>query len=117
MHSRYLLRLVLLLLIAESSFAQIKLTQLDRQALPRIQYTGKIVDAVSWNDTDGTHYLLTTETGEIPVKTEAGGKTAALYAYHYLVSGDSLKQTWKVTDPVYNCVRKFCRKKPDYNRS
>ena len=98
-----MIRVFLLLLICQPCFAQIKLTQLDKKSLPPgIRYTGKIIDAVTWKDNLGSNYVITTETGIMPAKEE-GSRKAALYAHHYLTSGDSLKQTWRVYDYFDDC--------------
>lgn len=99
-----MIRAFLLLLICQPCFAQIKLTQLNKQSLPPvIRYTGKIIEAVTWKDKLGDNYVVTTETGEMDDKADEGSRKAALYAYHYLTSGDSLKQTWRVYDHVDEC--------------
>lgn len=99
-----LLKLFFFLLVTHPCFAQIKLTQLNKQSLPKsIKYTGKIIDAVSWKDDLGDNYVITTETGVLADNDDGGSRKAALYAYHYLTSGDSLKQTWRVYDYVDEC--------------
>ncbi len=87
--------------------AQIKLEQLDTLKLPKeIKYKGKIKTAVSFTDKAGKHIVITTETGIMPgnIADNEDNKTAELYAYHYVYKGDSLKQTWKITDFIKDCM-------------
>ena len=58
--------------------------------------TGNIVQAVGWTDNTGDNIVVVTATDKTPSKGPVGGRDAASRAYHYLVSGDSIKQTWKV---------------------
>jgi hypothetical protein len=95
---------VITLLICHVCVAQIQLTRLTKQSLPPgIRYTGKIQEAVTWNDKLGLNYVITTETGEMPDGKNEGYRKGALYAYHYGTSGDSLRQTWRVYDYVDEC--------------
>jgi hypothetical protein len=98
--------ILLLVVVSEPCFAQIKVTQLDKKSIPgSIAYAGQLVNAVRWTDSSGAHMVITTETGETQSKQapDDGYRDAALYAYHYLVKGDSIKLTWKVYDFIKDC--------------
>jgi hypothetical protein len=98
--------LILSFVLTQTCVAQFPLTKLDRNSIPRgIQYNGKIVRAVRWTDSTGTNIVILTATGEIRSKNSADEdySDGALYAYHFIVSGDSLRQTWKVYDYVKEC--------------
>lgn len=100
------LALLFLPLIAHTCFAQFKLTQLDKNSIPRtIQYKGHIVNAVRWRDSLGENIIIATETGIIASDSsiDNGYKDAALYCCHYLVNSDSIKQTWKIYDFINEC--------------
>lgn len=88
--------------------AQIKLSRLTVSAIPQaIHYKGILKNASTWHDSGGQHIVLTTETGETRSKMETDDndsyRDAALYAYHYLTSGDSAKLTWKLYDFIKEC--------------
>ena len=80
---------------------EIKLTKLDITDLPsNIKYEGKIKEAVRWTDNLGDNIVITTETGYYQSKK---GNSAELFAYHFIVSNDTVKQTWKVYDFFHDC--------------
>jgi len=90
--------------LTQTCLAQFKVTKLDKNSVPKnIQYNGNIVQAVGWTDNTGDNIVILTATDKTPSKGPLDGRDAALYAYHYLVSGDSIKQTWKVYDYVKDC--------------
>jgi len=93
------------LISIQISLGQIKVTMLDKKDVPSsIKYVGHIVNAAKYTDNDGDHLVITTETGKTPSKDkDFDGKDAALYAYHYKVTGDSYKQTWQVYDFIKDC--------------
>lgn len=98
-----ILDLLLFLILTETCLAQFKVTRLDKNAVPKnIQYNGNIVQAVRWIDSAGDNIVILTATEKTQSKN-ASGRDAALYAYHYLVSGDSIKQTWKIYDYIKEC--------------
>jgi len=98
------LGLLLALSLTQPCLAQFKMTKLDKNSVPKnIQYNGNIVQAVRWTDNTGDNIVIFTGTDRTPSKGPVGGSDAALYAYHYLVSGASIKQTWKVYDYVEDC--------------
>ena len=100
------LRLLILLLASQSCFAQLKLTKLDMNSLPKtIQYNGHIMNAVRWKDSLGDNIVITTETGATRSKgtDDDSYRDAALYAYHFLLQADTWKLTWKVYDYTKEC--------------
>ena len=98
-----ILGLLLFLILTETCLAQFKVTRLDKDAVPKnIQYNGNIVQAVRWIDSTGDNIVILTATEKSQSKN-APGSDAALYVYHYLVSGDSIKQTWKIYDYIKEC--------------
>jgi hypothetical protein len=99
-----ILGLLLSLILTQTCLAQFKVTKLDKNSVPKnIKYNGNIVQAVRWTDDTGDNIVILTATDKTPSKGPVGGRDAALYACHYLVSGDSIKQTWKVYDYVEDC--------------
>ena len=96
--------ILLLLLLSQTCFAQIRLTQLDKKTIPKkIYYTGQIVNAVSFKDSLGHNIVITTETGETQSKVEPDSRDAALYAYHFYSKGDSIQTSWKINDYIKDC--------------
>ncbi|CAN5245021.1 hypothetical protein BH09BAC6_BH09BAC6_21310 [soil metagenome] len=97
-----LLSLLLLLTVTQHAVAQIKTTPLEKNAVPKtVKYTGHIINAVKYNDIDGNHLVITTETGITPSKSKdvEGGRNASLYAYHYYIdSNNQYKLTWQTYD-------------------
>ena len=95
--------LLLSLILTQICFAQLKLTRLDNNSIPKsIRYTGKIVQALRWTDNTGDNIVILTVTDRTRSKNapDEGYSDGSLYAYHYLASGDSAKQTWRVYDHV-----------------
>lgn len=73
--------------------AQFKLTKLDKNSIPKtIQYTGNIFQTVRWTDNTGDNIVILTVTNKTQSKNlpDDGYSDRALYAYHYLVSGDNI---------------------------
>jgi hypothetical protein len=98
--------LLLSLILTQTCLAQFKLTKLDKNSIKKgIQYTGNIIEAVRWTDNTGDNIVILTVTDKTQSKNapDNGHSDGALYAYHYLVSSDSIKQTWKVYDYVKEC--------------
>jgi hypothetical protein len=98
--------LFLSIILTQTCLAQFKLTKLDKNSIPKhIQYTGNIVQAIRWTDNSGDNIVILTVTDKTQSKNapDDGYSDGALYAYHYLLSGDSSKQTWKVYDNVKEC--------------
>jgi hypothetical protein len=101
-----LLYLCLILITCQYATAQVKVTQLDKTAIPKtIKYTGHIINAVTYIDNEGEHLVVTTETGLTPSKSKdiQPSRDAALYAYHYKKIGAELKLTWTTYDFIYGC--------------
>lgn len=95
-----------LILICASSYGQFEVTKLDSSSVPKnIKYLGHITNAVTWTDSLGLNYVITTETGRIysNAKDEEGFFDAFLYAYHYVVRNDSTKLLWKIYDYNKEC--------------
>lgn len=92
-----------------SAFGQVQFSvkQLDLTKLPKgIKYEGKIKTAVRWVDSLGDNISILTETGiheSKKFKHENNGRDAELYAYHYIVKGDSAFKTWRVYDYISDC--------------
>ena len=68
---------LLLLLISQSGFSQPVVKKLDKKSIP-FSYKGQIIDAVTWKDKFGEHYVVTTETGETPTKGSEDSHDALL---------------------------------------
>jgi len=96
--------LLLSLILTQTCLAQFKVTKISENSIPKnIQYIGNIVQAVRWADNTGNNIvLLTIDTTQSKNAPDEGYSDGALYAYHYLASGDSLTQTWKVYDYIKN---------------
>lgn len=86
---------------------QISVKQLDLTKLPKgIKYEGKIKMAVRWVDSLDDNIAILTETGiyqSKKFKHESDGGDAELFAYNYIVKGDSAFQTWRVYDFISDC--------------
>jgi len=106
---RYIFALTVIALCANNTYSQTKfqLTKLDTNKLPKgIKFEGKVKNAVRWKDKLGDNIVITTETGEYlnkKIKHETDGLDAELFAYHYIVLRDSIKQTWRVYDYIIDC--------------
>jgi hypothetical protein len=101
-----ILGFLLSLFLTQTCFAQFNLTKLGKNSIPKaIHYTGNIVQAIRWTDNTGDNIVLLTATEKTQSKNahDDSYSDGALYAYHYLLSGDSTKQTWRVTDYVKEC--------------
>jgi hypothetical protein len=85
----------------------LKVEKIDSTQFPKsIKYEGFIKNAVRWKDKSGDNIVITTETGyHINKKFEhdSDGSDAELFAYHYIISGNEAKQTWKVYDFISDC--------------
>nr|WP_253251131.1 hypothetical protein [Flavobacterium sp. ACN6] len=71
-----------------------------------IKYEGFVKNAVRWKDKLGDNIVITTETGyhiNKKFEHETDGSDAELFAYHFIVSGNEVKQTWKVYDFIADC--------------
>ena len=88
--------------------AQVSISKLDVKTLPKeIKYEGRIRSAISWKDKDGSHILITSETGvhvNKKFKHIEDGRDAELFAYHFLMKDETPTQIWKIYDLVQDCV-------------
>ena len=84
---------------------KITVATIDASKIPKeIKYSGKIKSAITWNDRLGENFAVTSETGEFESKNaDNGGRDAALYAYHYIRSKNTIEQNWKLYDYVKDC--------------
>lgn len=98
--------LVILLIVSNLSFAQIKTTKIYITKLPKgISYLGHITNTAKWTDSFRVHYVFTTQTGEYYSKDKETNevKNAELFAYHFIKKGDRVKLLWKIYDFNKNC--------------
>ena len=65
-----------------------------------VKYAGKIVGGAKWEDKNGQNVLIVTETEE---KTKGDARSKELFAYQYIMTGESAKQLWKVNDFIKDC--------------
>jgi hypothetical protein len=82
------------------------LTRLDVKNLPKgIYHTGKPTNAVRWTDRQGDNIVITTETGIYDAKKSMteDGRSADLYAQHYLVKKGVAEPGWKIHDYIRDC--------------
>jgi len=90
-----------------SGQAEIRVTEVHTDDLPNdIQYEGSLLNAWSWADDLGDHLLITTETGihlSPKFDHENEGLDAEIFAYHFIITDDNSKQTWK----IYDYIRDF----------
>lgn len=98
--------MLVFLFLSAGAAGQFPVTKINGKLLPKsVAYTGRVMQAVQWKDKLGWHYVFTTETGETPSKGEddEDSRDAALYAYHYLLNGDSTRLLWRVYDYNNGC--------------
>ncbi len=100
--------IVIALFVCSAAFGQgIKVTKLAAGDIPKdIAYKGKMKNAVQWSDKEGSHIVVTTETGEQPSKTVENNdydKDASVHAYHYMMKDVKATEMWKVYDGIKNC--------------
>lgn len=95
-----------------SAEGQINSSKLLKANLPKsISYKGTFLDCITWNDLLGKNIVLLTETGAFIGKNQNSSYTdcegtcrdAELYAYHYILKGDSVKVVWKLEDFERTC--------------
>ena len=78
-------------------------TKLKLENIPKgIKYSGKIIDAITWEDDLGKNLVLTYET-ETVVDKENEEYKFEIYAYHYLLMNNEAKFVWKIYDFVSEC--------------
>ncbi len=74
-------------------------------------YRGKLIRAISWDDANGTNYLLLTLVDIYPVDGRKGKMcddigycfTSELFGYHFVRNKSRLKQLWRIYDLVKEC--------------
>lgn len=86
----------------------LNVNKIDSTQFPgAIKYEGFIKNAVRWKDKSGDNIVITTETGyhiNKKFKHEFDDSSdAELFAYHFIISGNEAKQTWKVYDYISDC--------------
>jgi hypothetical protein len=85
----------------------IQIVDINLKQLPKgIKYSGKIKQALRWIDSNGDNIILTTETGiyqNPKVNHENEGTDADIYAYHFVISENEAKSSWKVHDFIHDC--------------
>ncbi|KQB37811.1 M949_RS01915 family surface polysaccharide biosynthesis protein [Flavobacterium aquidurense] len=86
----------------------LEVNKIDSTQFPAsVKYEGFIKNAVRWKDKSGDNIVITTETGiytSKKFKHEAEDSSdAELFAYHYILSNNEAKQTWKVYDYISDC--------------
>lgn len=85
---------------------EVKTSKLKISKIPKdVKFEGKVKNAISWDDKNGQHIILTCETGEFgDTKSEMDDARAAkIYAYHYVISEKSTKLFWKLEDGINDC--------------
>ena len=103
---RGILIILLMNSLTVSAQGKIGLITLEKSQIPKgINYSGEIKQAVRWTDNAGENIVITTETGDTESKSGPSEdyRDAALYAYHFLVFPDSVRQIWKVHDFIKEC--------------
>lgn len=94
--------------IPDTKVYPLNVSKIDSTQFPAgIRYEGFIKNAVRWTDKSGDNIVVTTETGiytspKFEHESEYGSD-AELFAYHYIVSNNEAKQTWKVYDFISDC--------------
>jgi hypothetical protein len=71
-----------------------------------IAYQGSVKRAVQWDDSMGTHIVITAETGVYRSTTfdhVSDGVDAELFAYHFRIHNDSVVRLWRVYDFIADC--------------
>ncbi|MCL9805566.1 hypothetical protein NAT51_08530 [Flavobacterium amniphilum] len=101
--------IIVTILFSINTFGQkrIAVQKLDKTKFPKgIAFEGKIKEALRWTDKLGDNIVITTETGiyqSKKFKHESEGSDAELFAYHFVISKDKVKQIWKVYDFISDC--------------
>ncbi len=76
-----------------------------------VNYRGKLIRAISWDDANGTNYLFLTLVDIYPVDGRKGKMcddvsycfTSELFGYHFVRNKSRLKQLWRIYDLVKEC--------------
>jgi hypothetical protein len=101
-----LFAVLLLMIFAQAGSAQFSVKKLDKNTIPRtLRYSGKLVHAARWTDSTGDNLVLLTKADLMQGNNASGEdqRSDALYAYHFISSGDSMRQTWRVYDFIKEC--------------
>lgn len=86
--------------------AQPVMVKISKTDLPKhLKYAGEFIDAIHWHDSLGENVVIRSHTGiyQTQADIDSGTNSAALFAYRYLVKGDSVELGWKMTDFVKSC--------------
>ena len=100
---------IVTILFTINTFGQKKISVLkqDITKLPKgITFEGKIKEALRWTDSLGDNLVIIAETGiyhSKKFKHESEGSDAELFAYHFVITKDKVKQIWKVYDFISDC--------------
>lgn len=83
----------------------INFKKVDFNKIPKfIKYSGKLKNVISWLDSMGEHYIITSETGiYTPENSQDDGSNAEIFAYHYVVKNTKYERVWKVYDFIKEC--------------
>jgi hypothetical protein len=86
-------------------FAQkIPTISLNKTQIPsQIKYLGKLIDAFQFSDSEGKHFLITSETGIYSTPKYDDFRNAKINAQHYIEKNGKLVQTWKINDAILDC--------------
>ena len=81
---------------------------INMEGIPKsVSYKGKVQDAFHWKDSVGENIFFTTQVAPYNDndKGEAGedGRTAELYAYHYVRTDGDYKLAWQMSDRELSC--------------
>ena len=101
-----LLFLLSILFFIPCSISQVVFTNLTKSNLPKsIKYKGKFIDALQYKDSLGENIIIRSETGIYQTKADidSGTNSADLYAYRYILKGDSALLAWRLIDLVKQC--------------
>ena len=86
---------------------QLIVTNLAQNQIPsQIEYKGTVLNAVKWTDKSGENYVVLTDTiKETPSDyiEDEYADTKEIFAYHYVLSNDSMLKLWRVYDYVSKC--------------
>lgn len=90
---------------AEESF---QATVLKSAEMPEtITFPGQLQDAFRWTDKSGDNIFFVTVVPPYPDndkgQTEEEGKTADIYAFHYIKKGDDYALSWKMHEQELSC--------------
>ena len=102
-----LISLLLTYCAATQAQDSIPFKKLDLRKPPGgLVYEGTIVSSARWTDSLGDNMVILTESGiyqRAHAKHENGGRNADVFAYRFLVLGDSATQAWKLHDNIGKC--------------